>query len=562
MKKVEKPGRTKILQRISESDYLPSPSPVLIRLLKVAADEHTSVSDLATIIEQDPSLTTRLIKMANATFYSRGKAISTVPQAILTIGFNRLRVMALSLSLRDSFPMGKVGRMNYEYFWKISLYRAFVAQGFSRSVLSRKNFPDEEVFTAALILEIGLLMLYHLCPQALKDSFPDEEASLQEIVAWEEQYLGINHREVGRIILTRWHFPEYLIETQKHFGPEALRPERSFLCKIMEFARSSTLVFFGKTNDFGIIRETAQLLGLDMERVDEVLCLSFSRVEEIAGHLQLRVNSSEDVLDVMEKANRALARMNGSLQANLAKAVGLASEIEGPGAVEPAEAIDDRKETIRNVLDAVAHEIRNPLMAIGGFAQRLARDLKEKDDLSRYAGIIVKESVRLQQIMNEIAAFSSSYNPSLGRFNLVETLDEVIDELDAPADGSSTEVIRNYAHDPILIAMDHDAIKGALQRLLQAMIQMSGKQTDAGIWVEISPVHSSNQVSIALCSKGWDMPGDVRRMISGLDFSSKTLGLGFSLLQAWRIMEAHDGHVELKSGDGTNYFIITLPLGS
>jgi signal transduction histidine kinase len=164
--------------------------------------------------------------------------------------------------------------------------------------------------------------------------------------------------------------------------------------------------------------------------------------------------------------------------------------------------------------------------------------------------------------MNEIAAFSSSYNPSLGRFNLVETLDEVIDELDAPADGSSTEVIRNYAHDPILIAMDHDAIKGALQRLLQAMIQMSGKQTDAGIWVEISPVHSSNQVSIALCSKGWDMPGDVRRMISGLDFSSKTLGLGFSLLQAWRIMEAHDGHVELKSGDGTNYFIITLPLGS
>jgi len=467
---VEKTDRTKILQRIAQGDYLPSPSPVLLRLLKAAADERTSASDLAAIIELDSGLTTRLIKMANSAFYSRGRTVSSVSQAILVIGFNRLRVMALTLSLRDSFPMGKVGRMNYEYFWKTSLYRAFIAQGFARSIQMREKPPEEEVFTAALILEIGLLMLYHLCPQALKESFPDEEASLEEIVAWEEEHLGINHREIGRVIFKRWHFPEHLTETQKYFGSEALLAQRPFLCKIIEFSRSSTQIFFGKTGDFGFIRETARLLGLDADRVNEILCSSFSKVEEIAGHLHLSVDSNEDVLEVMEKANHALATMNSSLRVNLAKAIGLASEVEEPDVFRTPEAIKDKKETIRNVLDAVAHEIRNPLMAIGGFAQRLAKNLEGKDDLSNYASIIVKESGRLQQVMNEIAAFSSAYNPSRFRFNLVETLDEVISELESLADAKNTEVIRNYGCDPVFIAIDQEAIKSALQRLLHAMI--------------------------------------------------------------------------------------------
>jgi HD-like signal output (HDOD) protein/nitrogen-specific signal transduction histidine kinase len=557
---VERTDRTKILQRIADGEYLPSPSPVLLRLLKAAADEHTSASDLGAIIELDPGLTTRLIKMANSAFYSRGRTVSSVSQAILVIGFSRLRVMALTLSLRDSFPMGKVGRMNYEYFWKTSLYRAFIALGFARSIQTREKLPDEEVFTAALILEIGLLMLYHLCPEALKESFPDEEASLEENIVWEEEHLGINHREIGRVVLKRWHFPEHITETQQYFGSEALVAQRSFLCKIIEYSRSFTQIFFGNINDFGSIRETARLLGLDADRVNEIFCSSFSKVEEIAGYLNLRVDSNEDVLEVMEKANHALARMNGSLQVNLAKAIGLASEVEAPDCVRAPEAIEDKKETIRNVLDAVAHEIRNPLMAIGGFAQRLANNLDGKDDLYNYASIIVKESGRLQQVMNEITAFSSAYKPSRFRFNLVETLDEVIGELESLPDVKSTEVIRNYTRDPVFIAIDQEAIMGALKRLLHAIIQMSKKAGDARIWIEIPPLQATNQVSIAIYSKGWDLPGDVLSMLSGLDFSSKTLGLGFSLLQAWKILEAHNGHIEMKSEDDTNYFIISLPL--
>jgi len=108
--------------------------------------------------------------------------------------------------------------------------------------------------------------------------------------------------------------------------------------------------------------------------------------------------------------------------------------------------------------------------------------------------------------------------------------------------------------------MDQKAIKSALKRLLHAIIQMSKKAGDARIWVEIHPLHATNQVNIVIRSKGWDLPGDVMGMLSGLDFSSKTLGLGFSLLQAWRILEAHDGHIEMRSEDDTNYFIISLPL--
>jgi HD-like signal output (HDOD) protein len=114
MKETEK---ARFLKKIADGDGLPSLSPLTIRLVELAADDRSSASDLANIIEKDPALTTRLLRLVNSAFFARRQQITSVTRGVVQVGFKQVRVMALSLSLRDTFPLGKVGGMHYDHFW-------------------------------------------------------------------------------------------------------------------------------------------------------------------------------------------------------------------------------------------------------------------------------------------------------------------------------------------------------------------------------------------------------------------------------------------------------------
>jgi HD-like signal output (HDOD) protein len=215
--------------------------------------------------------------------------------------------LALSLSLRESFPLGKVGRINYELFWKSSLFRAHAAEGLARLMPGDVKLIGEEVFTAALILEIGLLVLFHLCPNVLQDSFPEDKAPLEDIISWEENHLGLNHRRIGEILLNRWRFPDEIVMVQRRFGLEVFEEESQPICMIVELARTATEVFFDD-GDMGVIEEMVSVLGLNREEVSEVLLNSFSRVEETAAQLCIDIGCDQDIPEAMERANQALAK--------------------------------------------------------------------------------------------------------------------------------------------------------------------------------------------------------------------------------------------------------------
>ncbi len=396
-----------ILDLIASNDYLPSLSPLTIQLIGLAADEHSSILDLTRIIEKDPGLTARLLKIVNSAFYAHREPISSISYAVMVAGFNKIRVMALNISLKDTFPLGKVDGMDYDFFWKTSLYRAIIAQGLLKGSYLKDPVDSEEVFTAGLILEIGILLLFHLCPEPLKESFPGGDVPLEETIRWEQENLGINHRELGRLTLEHWHFPEQFIEIQKSHGPEALKAGSSDLCKISEIARVCTQLFFGSGEDFALLKEISGFLKMDLDRVSETLSEAFFRVEEFARELRLQINPNQDMMEVMEKANRSLSKINGSLEENLGKFTGLKSGLEPIMSASLSEGAGESKENLATALDAVAHEIRNPLMAIGGFARRMVTKGHEQGDVVKYAELIAQESYRLEQVLNDLLNISS-----------------------------------------------------------------------------------------------------------------------------------------------------------
>lgn len=158
-----------------------------MKLVELASDEKSSSMDLVSLIDKDPPLAARLLKLANSAFFSSRNPVSALNQAVVRIGFNRLRVMALSISLRDTFPMGKVGPLNYEKFWTISLYRALISKSLADAI---KSSNTDEAFTSGLLMEIGLLIFFDifikektrkltLTLNQLKISWPGKETSIR-----------------------------------------------------------------------------------------------------------------------------------------------------------------------------------------------------------------------------------------------------------------------------------------------------------------------------------------------------------------------------------------------
>jgi HD-like signal output (HDOD) protein len=381
-----------LLRQIESGYSLPSLSPVAMKLVEIALDETCSAGELTTLIERDPSLAVRVLRLANSAFFLTRKPTTSLKQAVVKVGFQRLRIMALSLSLRDTFPMAKIGALDYEKFWHTTLYRALIAKSFATHL---KNCYPEEAFVAGLIMEIGLLILFDLQIKFDAEAPPIKLEPLEELLAWERDRYGIDHRQVGEAALRCWKFPEIIVQCQLLYGQAALPQDAPLLAKIYELSRElSSLISQGSAGFHTPFNDAERLLGLNRDVINNILLATFDQVQDIADNLNVELNRERDLMEIMEKANKALSQISEKMP--------VYQEITGHVALPSFNSLDKRKDIVEHTLQAVAHEIRNPLLAVGGFARKLATSLDPASKGGEYVRIILEEASRLEKALLEM----------------------------------------------------------------------------------------------------------------------------------------------------------------
>ncbi len=286
----------KILNDHKELSSLPQ---VMAEVLKISSDPDSSANDLAVVIMKDPTLTAKILRVVNSPFYGRVQKITTVNQAVVTLGQRTVTAVALSTSVYNA--VNKVeSTVDRKRFWRHSLEVAIGARMIAEAL---EYVPSEEAFVAGLIHEIGTLILEASFPNEFKRVWKliemGESQSVVEDRAW-----GTNHARVGQFLLDQWGVPKTLGEAVGNHhvvyshGDKA--PENQ-LAQIVNLANqlSKFRVYnmpppeSRQLENKDIIASNLGLTAAALAKIDENL---ISEVIKESSYLEIEIGSLEEIL--------------------------------------------------------------------------------------------------------------------------------------------------------------------------------------------------------------------------------------------------------------------------
>ncbi len=198
------------------SGNLPSPAGVGMRILELTRNEDYSAEDMGLAIMADSSLTGRILQLANSAANAGSEPVTTVEEAIMRLGGNMVRNLALAFSLVSERTTGSCKAFDYDSYWSSSLARAVVAQTLASRIGLLK---PEEAYICGLIGDVGRLALASVYSDAYSALLADHGVSpLDELLPKEMSRFKINHPQIGSLMLQDWGLPDLFSEASFEYA--------------------------------------------------------------------------------------------------------------------------------------------------------------------------------------------------------------------------------------------------------------------------------------------------------------------------------------------------------
>lgn len=190
---------------------LTSPPNIYLELLRTAVNPDKSIADIGFIIEQDPALSIRLLKIVNSAFFGFPAQIASIKSAITIIGVQELQNLVLATVVIDKFSSLPGGLISMHDFWARSLRCALISK--ELCIYGNNNDDLDSMFICGLLHDIGQLVFYRKIPVLAREvGLLVESSGVDEIQA-ENDILGFNHYQTGAELARLWRLPEIIIET-------------------------------------------------------------------------------------------------------------------------------------------------------------------------------------------------------------------------------------------------------------------------------------------------------------------------------------------------------------
>ncbi len=210
-------GNPQLQALVGGLDRLPTFPKVYQQLCELMERDDVTVAQIARIVEHDAALSLKTLSMANAAYFGLAQPTTSVQIAVKQIGFALLRALALSTDIFGMLGAAALASPTLRQLPDRALMRAQLAREF---VLDRAR--ADEAFTAALLLDVGMVVLAHRETRYLQLLSAAEDA-MRPVHEIEREQLGFTHAEVGAYLLGVWGLPATLVEVvAAHHAPALL----------------------------------------------------------------------------------------------------------------------------------------------------------------------------------------------------------------------------------------------------------------------------------------------------------------------------------------------------
>lgn len=192
---------------------LASSSEVYARLNEKMGDPNATVTEFGDILQTDPDLTARLLRLANSSFFGYSTGIKTVGDALLIIGVKQVKDLVMSTTVINFFKGVSSDLVNMRSFWEHSLVCGIAARILATY---RRNLNPEQAFAAGLMHDLGRLVLLIQEPERVRDVFNQYEGSPKTLTEIESIVFGYDHSDVGGALLKFWGLPAPLVHAVRY----------------------------------------------------------------------------------------------------------------------------------------------------------------------------------------------------------------------------------------------------------------------------------------------------------------------------------------------------------
>jgi HD-like signal output (HDOD) protein len=254
---------------------MPSLPTTVSKVLEVCNNPKTSPIDLDHVIQLDPVLMGRVLKLINSAYYSLGTQVTSLVRAIIMLGVNTVKNLALSSAVLDRVSSKKDFRaLNMDGFWRHSL-----CVGVTAKLIAKRRRIDpkglEEYFAAGLLHDIGKIPLNNALADDYIRTMSLADMERISLAASERRVLGIDHCEAGGVVAENWKLTGAIADTVRwHHDLENYSGDYADVLRTVAvadfFANREGIGFSGNRYPDKISPDTFGLLGIEKSLLEDL----------------------------------------------------------------------------------------------------------------------------------------------------------------------------------------------------------------------------------------------------------------------------------------------------
>jgi len=197
-----------LIKEVNNSD-IATIKETVTQLIRIINDPQSSADDLKKIIEIDPPLTAKLLKLTHSAFFGYTKKINDIREAIVCIGFDAIMELALNQKVYNLFQ-------SKEYIYgyrRISLWKHCVAVAICGKLIFRNAFRinNKNAYFTGLLHDIGYIVIDQFLPERFKEILKKSRFEKRNLIDVETEILGYSHADVGKALAKDWGLPDELV---------------------------------------------------------------------------------------------------------------------------------------------------------------------------------------------------------------------------------------------------------------------------------------------------------------------------------------------------------------